>query len=226
MKVLIILTSHNTFGNTGNLTGFWLEELASPYYIFAAAGADITLASPKGGKSPIDPTSTQPDNMTEASSRFLEDADALRLLNDTITLEMVRPEEYDAVFYPGGHGPLWDLSSNTVSQHLLNHFHDQNKPVAAVCHGIAALLDAKSTEGTYLISDVRITGFTDEEEEQAGATAYVPFSIEKKAIENGAHFQKAPSWSSFAIADGIWITGQNPQSSEEVANLLIQNLQP
>lgn len=224
MKILIVLTSHSEFGDTGNATGFWLEELASPYYAFKEAGLKVSLASPKGGKPPIDPTSMLPDNMTEAAHKFLSDQQAVDLLNETVELEEIKANEYDAVFYPGGHGPLWDLAQSQTSQTLINDFHEQNKPIAAVCHGLAALLHVKNSSGTYLISGSEITGFTDQEEEQAGATLYVPFSVEQKAIEYGAFFKKADNWASFALVDGQLITGQNPQSSQATADILVEKL--
>ncbi len=225
MKILMVLTSHADFGDTGNPTGFWLEEFATPYYSFLDAGAEITLASPKGGLPPVDPASRQDQFLTDATHRFDEDKVAQNLLEKTKRLSDVTPDGFDAVFYPGGHGPLWDLASDDHSLALISSLYAQGKPVAAVCHGTAALLHAKTADGKHLIEGVEITAFTDGEELEVGASDYVPFSVEQGAIKLGAKFRKAGNWSSFAVRDGLLITGQNPQSSEAAAKLLIESLQ-
>jgi len=224
MKILMVLTSHNEFGTSGNATGFWLEEFATPYYLFIDKGAVVTLASPKGGTPPIDPTSEQEAYATDATRRFAEDDTVRKLLADTCILEKLDAEEFDAVFYPGGHGPLWDLANNEKSLSLISDFLAQGKPVGAVCHGSAALLQVKNSDGDFVIKGKEFSAFTDSEEEIVGATALVPFSIEQEAIENGAIFRKSGDWSSFAVADGLLITGQNPQSSEATAQLFLEKL--
>ncbi len=225
MKILMVLTSHADFGTTGNPTGFWLEEFATPYYLFLDAGAEITLASPKGGHPPIDPASRQDHFLTDATHRFDMDEAVLELLANTSRLSDISAGEFDAVFYPGGHGPLWDLANDHHSQTLISSLLAQGKPVAAVCHGTAALLHAKSGDGKRHIDGVEITAFTDGEEAEVGASDYVPFSVEQEATKMGAKFRKAENWSSFALRDGLLITGQNPQSSEETAKLLLESLQ-
>ncbi|MBL4906491.1 MAG: type 1 glutamine amidotransferase domain-containing protein [Sneathiella sp.] len=225
MKILMVLTSHADLGDTGNKTGVWLEEFASPYYSFVDAGADITLASPKGGKPPVDPGSLQEQFLSDSTRRFDGDSAAQTLFDTTKTLDAVSAEGFDGIFYPGGHGPLWDLANDEQSLALISSFHAAGKPVGAVCHGTAALLKATDDSGKSLIAGMEITAFTDSEEEAVGATAVVPLSVEQVAVKLGAKFRKADNWSSFAIADGLLITGQNPQSSEATAKLMLEKLQ-
>ncbi len=225
MKILMVLTSHAELGDTGTSTGLWLEEFAAPYYAFVNAGADITLASPKGGKPPVDPSSLQDQFLTDATNRYEKDDVAKGKLENTFQLDQVASNDFDAVFYPGGHGPLWDLAINKKSQSLISEFYSAGKPVGAVCHGTAALLHAKDGEGRPIIEGKEITAFTDSEEEAVGATAIVPFSVEQDAVKLGAKFRKADDWSAFAIADGLLVTGQNPQSSEVTAKLLLEKME-
>lgn len=224
MKVLMVLTSHDRLGETGLKTGFWLEEFASPYYVFKDAGVDITLTSPKGGMPPLDPKSDEPDFQTDATRRFEKDEVAKRQLADTIPLGNIRGEDYDAVFYPGGHGPLWDLAENRDSQSLIETFHAAEKPVGLVCHAPAALRHTKGKNGEPLVKGKRVTGFSNTEEEAVQLTAVVPFLVENMLLENGGIFQKGDDWSSFIAVDGNLLTGQNPASSEAVAEALLKQL--
>ncbi len=220
-KVLMVLTSHDRLGNTGQKTGFWLEELAAPYYILKDAGLDITLASPKGGQPPLDPKSDDPANQTEAMRRFKGDKTAQEALAHTVKLSDVSPDEYDAVFYPGGHGPLWDLSEDRNSIRLIEAVYAAGKPVAAVCHGPAALRHAKAPDGTALVRGKSVTGFTNTEEAAAGLTEVVPFLVEDMLKQNGGKFSRGADWQSHAVTDGHLITGQNPASSESTAKALL-----
>ena len=222
-KVLMVLTSHDRLGNTGQKTGFWLEELAAPYYVLKDAGLDITLASPKGGQPPLDPKSDDPANQTEAMRRFKGDKAAQEALARTVKLSDVAPDEYDAVFYPGGHGPLWDLSEDRNSVRLIEALYAAGKPVAAVCHGPAALRQARRGRHS-LVRGKSVTGFTNTEEAAVNLTDVVPFLVEDMLKENGGKFSKAADWQPYAVTDGNLITGQNPASSESTARALVGQL--
>lgn len=225
MKILIVLTSHSALGNTGNKTGFWIEEFAAPYYILEAAGADITIASPLGGQPPIDPKSDEAATQTPATIRFKSDAVLQQLLANTQKLTDIVADDFDAVFYPGGHGPLWDLTNDIDSITLIEEFWDSKKPIAAVCHAPAVLLNAKDENGNYLIKGKRVTGFTNSEEEAVKLTDVVPFLLEDELIKKGGLYSKKEDWASYSVTDGLLITGQNPGSSEAVAESLLQLLQ-
>ncbi|KJH80193.1 type 1 glutamine amidotransferase domain-containing protein [Stutzerimonas stutzeri] len=222
MKILIVLTSHDKLGNTGKPTGFWLEEFAAPYYVFKDAGAEIVLASPKGGQPPLDPKSDAPDAQTEMTQRFKNDAESQALLANTRTLDEVSSEDFDAVFYPGGHGPLWDLSGNPTSISLIESFIKAGKPVGAVCHAPAALIEVRGEDGEYLVKGKQVTGFTNTEEAGVQLTDVVPFLLEEKLKEIGGDYSKGPDWSSYVQVDGLLVTGQNPASSEEAARALLK----
>ena len=224
MKVLIVLTSHDKLGDTGKPTGFWLEEFAAPYYVFKDAGAEIVLASPKGGQPPLDPKSDAPDAQTEMTKRFKNDAESQALLANTRKLDEVSAADFDTVFYPGGHGPLWDLTGNSTSIALIESFIQARKPVAAVCHAPAALVQVRGVDGKYLVKGKRVTGFTNTEEEGVQLTDVVPFLLEDKLKEVGGHYSKGPDWSSYVLVDGLLVTGQNPASSEEAARELLKLL--
>ena len=224
MHVLIVLTSHDRLGDTGKKTGFWLEELASPYYRLKDAGARITLASPKGGQPPLDPKSQDPDFQTDATRRFEADAEALTALADTRTLDGLSADDFDAVFYPGGHGPLWDLSNDATSIALIEAFLGQGKPIAAVCHAPGVLIHAKDRDGRPLPSGKRVTGFTNSEEAAVELTDVVPFLVEDKLKELGGTFERTEDWAPHVVVDGLLITGQNPASSEGVADALLHSL--
>ena len=224
MKILMILTSHDQLGNTGKKTGFWLEELAAPYYIFLDAGAEITLASPLGGKPPLDPKSDEQDFQTAATKRFQNDAAAQNALANTLILSSISPENFDAVFYPGGHGPLWDLAEDSNSIKLIETAYSLGKIVAAVCHGPAVLRHAKTQDGSYLVKDKSVTSFTNSEEAQVELTDVVPFSVEDELVKNGGNFSRAEDWMPYCVTDGNLITGQNPASSEAVAKAVLQKL--
>lgn len=221
MKILMVLTSHDQLGDTGEKTGFWLEEFAAPYYVLKDAGADVVLASPKGGQPPIDPKSDAADAQTEATKRFKGDTRAQEALASTKKLSDVDAEGFDAVFYPGGHGPLWDLAKDADSKRLIEAFAGSDKPVAAVCHAPAVFKTTKSADGKPLVSGKRVTGFTNTEEEAVGLTNVVPFLVEDMLKENGGHYQKGDDWASFVLTDGKLVTGQNPASSEEAAKALL-----
>lgn len=225
MKVLIVLTSHSDLGNTGKKTGFWVEEFAAPYYVMKDAGVDITLASPKGGQPPIDPKSEEPSNQTAATKRFYEDKELQKLLSNTTKLSEVSAEDFDAVFYPGGHGPLWDLSSDKNSIALIEKFWKDKKPVAAVCHAPSVLLNAKDENGEPLVKGKNVTGFTNSEEEAVELTDIVPFLLEDELKNKGGNYSKKEDWASYVVTDGRLITGQNPASSEEAAKKLLELLQ-
>lgn len=224
MKILMILTSHSELGDSGHKTGFWAEEFAAPYYAFKDAGAEITLASPNGGQPPIDPNSQQADAQTSATVRLFEDESALDQLATTLKLTEVNANEFDAVFYPGGHGPLWDLVDNQESIGLIQNFWQQGKPVAAVCHAPAVLVNAKDVSGEPLVKGKRVSGFTNTEEEAVGLAAVVPFLLENRLRDLGGDYQKVADWQPLAVVDGRLITGQNPASSEAVAAELIKQL--
>jgi len=224
MKILIVLTSHSALGNSGKKTGFWIEEFAAPYYVLADAGALITIASPSGGQPPVDPKSEGPDAQTAATKRFYADMDVIDKVANTIKLSDVNKDDYDAVFYPGGHGPLWDLANDKISIKLIEDFYNTQKPVAFVCHAPAALIKVKAENGQPLVKGKRVTGFSDTEEEAVGLAKVVPFLLEDELKKLGAHYSKRADWGSYAEQDGLLITGQNPASSEAVARLLLKAL--
>jgi len=224
VKVLMVLTSHDKLGDTDHKTGFWVEEFAAPYYVFTDSGVDVTLASPKGGKPPIDPNSTTPDAQTEATERFDKDETAQHKLETTCKLDEVDPEGFDAIFYPGGHGPLWDLTNNEHSIKLIEHFWSQGKPVAAVCHAPAVLLNAKSPSGDPIVQGRTVTGFSNSEEAAVELTNVVPFLLEDELTAKGGHYRKVDDWQAYAVQDGMLITGQNPGSSEQTAQRLLDVL--
>jgi putative intracellular protease/amidase len=226
MKILIVLTSHDRLGDTGEPTGFWLEELAAPYYVFADAGATLTLASPKGGQPPLDPKSSDPAFQTEATRRFGQHAEAQAALARTVPLSEVSERDFDAVFYPGGHGPLWDLAENADSIALIEAFHRAEKPVSAVCHAPAVFRHAHAPDGKPLVSGKRVTGFSNSEEAAVGLTDVVPFLVEDMLKANGGRYEQAADWQPHCVRDGLLITGQNPASSEPVARVLIDALTP
>jgi putative intracellular protease/amidase len=220
MKVLFVLTSHDELGDTGKKTGFWVEEFAGPYYTLSDKGVEITLATPKGGKAPIDPSSDSPDAATEFTKRFDEDKEAQERINTTHQLADIDAANYDAVFYPGGHGPLWDLANDATSIKLIETFNSQEKPVAFVCHAPAALKSVKGTDGSPLVKGRTVTGFTNTEEAAVQLTDVVPFLVEDMLKENGGIYSKGADWSEYVLQDGNLITGQNPASSVKVAELL------
>ena len=224
MKVLMVLTSHDTLGDTGRKTGFWLEELAAPYYIFKDAGAQITLASPKGGQPPLDPVSNAPESQTEDTRRFEADAEATEALAQTRKLSDLDEADYDTVFYPGGHGPLWDLTEDAHSVALIEAFYAAGKPVGLVCHAPGVLRDVKGTDGEPLVRGRKVTGFTNSEEEGVGLTQIVPYLVEDMLRSKGGSFVHGPDWAPFTVQDGRLITGQNPASSAQTATRLIAAL--
>lgn len=224
MKILMVLTSHDKLGDTGEKTGFWLEEFAAPYYTFIDAGAVVTIASPKGGAPPLDPKSDLPENQTEMTERFRTDTAAQAELANTKKLADVSEDDFDAVFYPGGHGPMWDMPGNATSIALIEAFVKADKPVGAVCHAPVALVDVRGKDGDYLVKGKRVTGFTNTEEEAVGLTAVVPFLLEDRLKERGAIFSKAANWAPFVQVDGKLVTGQNPASSRRGAEELLKLL--
>ncbi len=224
MNILMVLTSHDRLGDTGKKTGFWLEEFAAPYYAFLDAGINITIASPAGGQPPLDPSSDTPDTQTKDTKRFKEDSDAQKRLANTKKLADVKAEDFDSVFYPGGHGPLWDLAVDKNSIELIENFVKQEKPVAFVCHSPAALKNVK-IDGEYLVNGKKVTGFTNTEEEGVGLVDVVPFLLEDVLKANGGNYEKGADWESFVVEDGLLITGQNPASSEAAAKRLLAKLQ-
>ncbi|MDB1125833.1 type 1 glutamine amidotransferase domain-containing protein [Vibrio algarum] len=217
----MVLTSHSELGNTGKKTGFWVEEFASPYYAFLDAGIKVTLASPAGGQPPIDPSSELEDFQTAATKRFDEDKAGQLQLANTLKLEEMNESEFDAVFYPGGHGPLWDLVEDSNSVSLVESFLANNKPVAAVCHATAVLLNVKDAEGEYVVNSKAVTGFSNTEEEAVQLTEVVPFLLEDELKNRGADYQKVSDWTPFVVQDGLLVTGQNPASSESAAEKLL-----
>lgn len=223
MKVLMVLTSHDELGDTGKKTGFWVEEFAAPYYVLQDAGVEITLASPKGGQPPVDPKSTEDDAQTEATKRFNSDEELKEKLANTTKLENIDPADYDGVFYPGGHGPLWDLAVNLESIALIEDFYANMKPLALVCHAPAALANTRY-HNEPLVRGKEVTGFANSEEDAMGLTDVVPFLIEDKMNQMGANYSKGDDWSSYVKVDGKLITGQNPASSEEAAKALLRFL--
>jgi putative intracellular protease/amidase len=225
MKILMVLTSHEQLGNTGKKTGFWLEEFAAPYYLLTDAGAAITLASPKGGQPPLDPKSDLPENQTEFTKRFRADTAAQTALANTKKLTDVSAHDFDAVFYPGGHGPMWDMPDNPTSIALLEAFVKADKPVGAVCHAPVALVNVRGKNGDYLVKGKRVTGFTNSEEEAVGLTNVVPFLLEDRLKERGGIYSQATNWAPYVQVDGKLVTGQNPASSRPGAEALLQLLQ-
>lgn len=223
-RILMVLTSHDELGNTGNKTGFWVEEFASPYYAFMDAGVEVTLATPKGGQAPIDPTSKLADFQTPATDRFDNDKLTQEKVANTERLAAINAADFDAVFYPGGHGPLWDLTENQDSIQLIESFLNSGKAIAAVCHASAAFLNVKSATGDYAISGKAITGFTNSEEAAVQLTEVVPFLLEDELIRRGGDYQKAQDWHPFAVQDGLIITGQNPASSALAAEKLLTHI--
>ena len=224
MNVLMVLTSHDALGNTGKKTGFWLEEFAAPYYVLSDAGAKITLASPKGGQPPLDPKSDAPDAQTDDTRRFKGDAAARAALAATVKLAGLDMNAFDSVFYPGGHGPLWDLAEDPASIHLLEYFANGGRPIAAVCHAPAIFRHTKAANGKPLVSGRNVTGFTNTEEAAAGLTDVVPFLVEDMLVANGGIYSKGADWASHVVVDGNLITGQNPASSKEAAEALLKLL--
>ena len=224
MKILMVLTSHDQLGDTGKKTGFWLEELAAPYYAFKDAGAEITLASPKGGNPPLDPKSNDPMFQTEETHRFEADADAVAQLANTVRLDGVSQADFDSVFYPGGHGPLWDLAEDRNSIELIESFIGAGKPVALVCHAPGVLRHVKAADGQPLVAGKKVTGFTNSEEEAVQLTNVVPFLVEDELKKLGGIYSKGEDWSSYVVSDGLLITGQNPGSSAATAAQLIKQL--
>ena len=221
MKILMVLTSHDQLGDTGKKTGFWLEEFAAPYYVMKDAGAEITLASPKGGQPPLDPKSDEPDAQTEATDRFKADQTAQQLLASTTPLSQINPAEFDAVFYPGGHGPLWDLAEDRDSIALIEAFAAKDQPIGAVCHAPGVLRHVKGRDGEALVKGRKVTGFTNSEEEAVGLTDVVPFLVEDMLQERGGLYEKGADWGVYVVTDGKLVTGQNPASSEEAAKKLL-----
>lgn len=224
MKILMLLTSHDQLGNTEQKTGFWLEEFASPYYVFKDAKAEITLASPAGGQPPLDPKSDEPDFQTDATRRFKDDVAAQTALANTLKLSDVSAKKYDAVFYPGGHGPLWDLADNRDSIALIETMYAAGKPVAAVCHAPAVLKQAKNQDGSPLVKGKSVTGFSNSEEEAVQLAKVVPFLLENELKAKGAIYSKGEDWQPYATTDGNLITGQNPASSELVAQAVLEQI--
>lgn len=222
-KVLFVVTSNDKLGNTGEKTGFWSEEFAAPYYELLDQGVEITIASPLGGQPPIDPKSADPSSATEDTKRFDADKVLQEKLKNTLKLSTVNQKDYDAVFYPGGHGPLWDLVQDKNSISLIESFYTHNKPIAFVCHAPAVLKNVK-INGEYLVKGKKVTGFTNDEEEAVGLTKVVPFLLEDALSSNGGIFSKGPNWQPYAVEDGLLITGQNPASSKLVAGKLLQKL--
>ena len=224
MKILMVITSHDQLGNTGRKTGFWLEELAAPYFVFKDSGAEITLASPKGGRPPLDPKSNEPEFRTDLTRRFEKDAAAEAQLGKTVRLESVKQEDFDTVFDPGGHGPMWDLAEDKNSVRLIESFLAAGKPIALVCHAPGALRHVRTPDGKPLAQGKEVTGFTNGEEEAVGLTKVVPFLVEDEMLELGAVFSKKSNWAVHVVSDGLLITGQNPASSGPAAKVLIEKL--
>ncbi|ALZ85641.1 dimethylallyltransferase [Pseudomonas oryzihabitans] len=224
MKILMVLTSHDQLGDTGKKTGFWLEEFAAPYYVFKDAGAQIALASPAGGQPPLDPKSDAPDAQTESTERFKNDPEAQQALANTVKLAEVQADDYDGLFYPGGHGPLWDLAESRDSIALLEAFAQSNKPFGLVCHAPGVLRHVKAGDGTPLVKGRTVTGFTNSEEAGVQLTDVVPFLVEDELKKLGARYEKGADWGEFVVEDGNLVTGQNPASSEAAADALLTKL--
>lgn len=224
MKILMVLTSHDQLGDSGEKTGFWLEEFVSPYYVFRDAKAEITLASPEGGQPPLDPKSELPENLSEATKRYSKDRAAQAELADTKKLADLSADDFDAVFYPGGHGPMWDMPDNRASIAMIEAFVKADKPVAAVCHAPASLVNVRGKDGEYLVKNKRVTGFTNSEEEAAGLTAVVPFLLEDRLKERGGLYSKGADWAAYVQVAGKLVTGQNPASSKLAAEEMLKLL--
>ncbi len=222
MKILMVLTSHDKLGDTGRKTGFWLEELAAPYYVFKDAGHEIVLASPKGGQPPLDPKSNEPGFQTDLTHRFEADEAANKQLANTVRLDSVSAADFDTVFYPGGHGPMWDLAEDPVSIKLLETFYGSGKPIALVCHAPGVLRHVKGADGQPLVKGKKVTGFTNTEEEAVGLTKIVPFLVEDELKAKGGIFSKTDDWQVYVLEDGLLITGQNPASSGPGAKKLLE----
>ena len=221
MKILMVLTSHDKLGNTDKKTGFWLEEFAAPYYVFKDAGAEVTLATPKGGQPPIDPASDEDAAQTDDTRRFKADTEAQKHLASTLKLSDVTEDGFDAIFYPGGHGPLWDLAEDTDSKRLIESFAGADNPVGAVCHAPAVFRDTLGKDGKPLVAGRRVTGFTNTEEEAVALKKVVPFLVEDMLKAKGGSYEKGPDWSSFVLCDGKLVTGQNPASSAAAAKRIL-----
>ena len=224
MKILMILTSHDQLGDTGKKTGFWLEEFAAPYYVLKDAGAEITLVSPKGGQPPLDPKSDAPDAQTEATKRFKADSAAQQHLASTEVLSNIDASQFDGVFFPGGHGPLWDLAKDADAKAIIESTLAANRPVALVCHAPAILTNAAAADGQPLVKGRKVTGFTNAEEDAVGLTDIVPFLLEDALKAQGAHFSEGGAFKSHVVTDGLLITGQSPPSSEATAEALLEAL--
>lgn len=225
MKVLVVLTSHSALGNTGEKTGFWIEEFAAPYYVLADAKVELTIASPNGGQPPVDPKSELADAQTPSTERFYKDPVLIDKVAHSLKLSDVKEADYDAVFYPGGHGPLWDLANDKNSIHLIETFYNHQKPIAFVCHAPAALIHVKAQNGEPLVKGKHLTSFSNTEEAAVKLTDIVPFLLEDELTKHGAHYSKGADWASYTKQDGLLITGQNPGSSEAVALLLLKTLE-
>ncbi len=225
MNILMVLTSHDKLGQTGVKTGFWLEEFASPYFVFKDQGFEVTLASPQGGQPPLDPKSDEPDFQTEATARFRKDQQAQQALANTHRLDSLNTSSYDAVFYPGGHGPLWDLAEDKHSLSLIEDFYQTGKPVGLVCHAPGVLRNAKNVDGAPLVKGQRVTGFTNSEEEAVGLSEVVPFLVEDMLKSNGGLYRKGEDWGSYVEVDKNLVTGQNPASSEAAALSMVTFLE-
>jgi putative intracellular protease/amidase len=221
IKVLFIASSHDKMGDTNYRTGVWLEELAAPYYVFTEAGFELTIASPAGGPVPLDPKSESIIMATQRTKRFLKDEEAMNFLSDSILLEEVKADDFDAVFLPGGHGPMWDIADNKSVKQLLEAFNSENKPIASVCHGVVGLLALQNDNGELLVKGKQLTGFSNSEEESAGLTKVVPFLLETKLLSLGTVYSKRDNYVSYVVTDGNIITGQNPASSEGVAKKIV-----
>ncbi len=224
MKILIVLTSHSKLGNTDKKTGFWIEEFTTPYYALADVGAEITIASPNGGQPPVDPSSELKEAQTASTERFFKDTVLVDKVAHSLKLRDVNQADYDAVFYPGGHGPLWDLATDKNSIHLIEGFYNHQKPIAFVCHAPAALVNAKAINGEPLVKGKHLTCFSNTEEKGVKLTEIVPFLLEDELVKHGAHYSKGDDWTSHVMQDGLLITGQNPASSLAVAELLLKTL--
>lgn len=220
----MVLTSHDQLGNTGRKTGFWLEELAAPYYAFKNAGAEVVLASPKGGQPPLDPKSSEPSFQTDLTRRFEADVAAQTQLAATVRLDSITQADFDTVFYPGGHGPMWDLAEDKNSVALIQSFLTAGKPIALVCHAPVALRHAKTPDGRPLVEGRKVTGFTNTEEEGMGLTEVVPFLLEDELKAKGGLYSKGADLAPYVVSDGLLITGQNPKSSGLAAKFLIDQL--
>ena len=220
-KILMVLTSHDRLGDTGKKTGFWLEEFAAPYFVFKDAGADVTLASPKGGQPPLDPKSDDADAQTDDTRRFKGDDAAQRVLASTVKLSDVKADGFDGIFYPGGHGPLWDLAEDADSRRLIEAFAKKGQPIGAVCHAPAVFRHTNGPDGKKLVAGKRVTGFTNSEEQGVGLTDVVPFLVEDMLRQNGGKYEKGADWGSYVVRDGMLVTGQNPASSAAAAKELL-----